>query len=274
MATGRYLVKFSFDGHDFSGYARQPEGGTVEDEILEAIVKAGLTDGLEQAGFASASRVDRGVSAIAAAAAFDTDAPRDRILRSINAKAQNVLVHSIADVHRGFDPRREADSRWYRYHFREAGLPSGLHLPSMREAASMFRGEHDFTAFARIEGRNPRRVIKDISLERRSGALVLDVWGSSFLWNQVRRMASALQMVGVREMDADSIARALDDGAGGPFPPLPPDGLFLMDVIYDGIAFDLGRDLPRGKVVWLRDRRHKARCALRYHEYLEERVGC
>ncbi len=272
MAAGRYVVKFSFDGHVFRGYARQPEGGTVEDELLEALEAAKVIEGPRQAGFASASRVDRGVSAISAAAAFDTEVTQDRILRSVNAKAQNILAHSIAEVVDGFDPRREARSRWYRYHFRETDLPSGLHVPSMREAAQLFLGEHDFTAFAKVEDRNPRRSVQRISVERRSGALVLDVWGASFLWNQVRRMASALQMVGAGEMDIDTMARALEEGEGGPFPPLPPEGLYLMDVIFDGIEFSRETEYPKGKVAHLRDAYYLHRCALRYFEYLEERV--
>ena len=244
----------------------------MEDELLDALAGAKVIEGPKEAGFASSSRVDRGVSAVSAAAAFDTEVERDRILRSVNARAQDILVHSIAEVVDGFDPRREARSRWYRYHFREADLPSGLHVPSMREAAQMFLGEHDFTAFAKVEDRNPRRTVQRISVERRTGALVMDVWGASFLWNQVRRMASALHMVGSLEMGTDTIARALEEGEGGPFPPMPPEGLFLMDVIFDGIGFTRVTDFPKGKVTQLQDACYRHRCALRYHKYLEEHI--
>ena len=79
MELRRYVVKFAFEGHLFTGYARQVEGGTVEDELIGALVSAELIEGAKEGNFASASRVDRGVSAVSAAAAFDTPAAMDRV---------------------------------------------------------------------------------------------------------------------------------------------------------------------------------------------------
>ena len=272
MEAARHVVRFSFNGRAFRGYARQPGGGTVEDELIGALKAARLIDGSKEAHFSSASRVDRGVSAISAAAAFDSRAPAGRILRSVNSRTPNVLVHSIATVEEGFDPRRRAVSRWYRYHFPPSGMPSGLDLVSMKEAAELFLGEHDYTAFARLEGRNPRRVITEISVERWSGSVVMDVRGKTFLWNQVRRMASALHMVGTGRAGTDDIAGALATGNGGPFPPSPPEGLFLMDVVFDGLEFEPANDLPKGTLERLRDERHAELCSLSYYDYIGEKV--
>ena len=192
MELRRYVIKFAFDGNAFEGYARQPSRHTVEDELIEALKRARIIETAQKASFASASRVDKGVCAISAAAAFDTHVKQGRILDSINA---------IASVDIDFDPRREAESRWYRYHFKEEGLEMGLDVPNMRAAAELFLGEHDFSAFARPEGRNPRRRITRLSVERKGGALILDIHGESFLWNQVRRMATTIKMVGEGEVD-------------------------------------------------------------------------
>jgi tRNA pseudouridine(38-40) synthase len=272
MEQVRYVIKFSFDGNSFRGYARQPEGGTVEDELIDALRTSKIIDDVKIGNFASASRVDRGVSAIGAAAAFDTQVDPRRVLRSLNAHSWNVIAHSIASVDGSFDPRRQADSRWYRYHFREEGLPSGLDVPLMREAALLFMGEHDLSAFAKVDGRNPTRMVQRIALERQSGSLVLDVWGASFLWNQVLRMASSLLMVGTHEVAPEEISDALETGMGRPFPPAPPKGLFLMDVIYDGIEFERVSDLPSGTTEHLRDEYHQKRCSLKYLEYMRERI--
>jgi len=274
MEVCRYVVKFAFDGHLFTGYARQPEGGTVEDELLQALVRADIIPGAKEASFASASRVDRGVSAISAAAAFDTGASMDRLLRSLNANTISMVAHSIARVEPGFDPRRRASSRWYRYHFGPEEDPgSALDLPGMRRAARAFLGQHDMSPFAKVDGRDPVRVVLDMGVERRSGALVLDVRGRSFLWNQVRRMASAIRMVGTGELSVEDVIRSLEHGEGGPYPPLPPLGLFLMDVTFDGLEFARCPDLPSSTLERLRESYHQELCSVRYHEYLRENVG-
>jgi len=271
----RYVVKFAFDGNLFSGYARQPEGGTVEDELLNALERAEIISGAQEARFASASRVDRGVSAISAAAAFDSEVDPDRILRSLNANTASIVGHSISRAGPDFDPRRMASSRWYRYHFRPSEGEAGLDVPAMRGGAEAFLGEHDFSTFARLDGRDPKRTVLDISVERRSGALVLDVVGRSFLWNQVRRMASAIQMVGTGELVKEDIERALKGKGEAPFPPLsplPPLGLYLMDVTFEGLEFHRPVDLPSGTLSHLREGYHQELCSVRYYEYLMDKV--
>ena len=166
VGMDRYLVKFAFEGHLFTGYARQPEGGTVEDELIGALEGAGIVEGPKEASFASASRVDRGVSAVSAAAAFDTHVPSGRILRSLNARTASLVAHSMCPVEGGFDPRREASQRWYRYHYGPGEGTGGLDVPAMREAARAFVGEHDFSAFARVEDRDPVRTVLDVVVER------------------------------------------------------------------------------------------------------------
>ncbi len=272
MEAMRYVVKFAFDGSLFEGYARQPRRRTVEGELLDALREARLIEEGGMGRFASGSRVDRGVSALGAAFAFDTRAGEDRVLRSINANTGSILAHSIARVPPGYDPRRMADRRWYRYHFQETDLPGGLDLALMRSASRLFVGEHDFSAFARLEGKDPVRVVERVCLERQAGGLVLDIWGRSFLWNQVRRMASALQSVGTRELDPGVIERALAGDTAWSCGPVPSVGLFLMDVAYDGLEFRTLAGLPRGTRARLAKDFHERRCRARFMEYVRELV--
>jgi tRNA pseudouridine38-40 synthase len=273
LSVRRYVIKFSFEGCAFEGYARQPTGRTVEGELIRSLQRAKLIAGPDEAAFASASRVDRGVSALGAAAAFDTDAPVERVLRSLNAHTEELVAHSIAEVEAGFDPRRRASFRWYRYHYERVRPETGYDVDAMREAASLFIGEHDFSAFARLDGRDPRREVLDVTLEPRGGFLVLDVRGRSFLWNQVRRMASAVAMVGSGEVTVGDVASALGSGDGPVFRPAPPGGLFLMDVGYPDLEFIEAVEYPRGTMESLMDRYYRSRCKMRYLEYIQERVG-
>jgi tRNA pseudouridine38-40 synthase len=273
MEPSRYVVKFSFEGHRFEGYARQRCGHTVEGEVIDGLVRAGLVRGAREAGFASASRVDRGVSAMGAAIAFDTKAPRDRILRSLNANCPSIVAHSISDVPSGFDPRHQADSRWYRYHYIGTDPGTPLDVASMRKAARAFIGEHDYSAFARLDGRDPLRTVQRISIDRAQGSVVFDVWGQSFLWNQVRRMATAILRVGQREVGPDAIAMALEEGrSSSSFPPAPVDGLFLMDVVFKGLKFDGATTFPKGTVRSVHEGHRRGLCTVKFHEYLLERT--
>jgi tRNA pseudouridine38-40 synthase len=272
MGRARYVIKFAFEGQQFTGYARQPEGGTVEDELIDALRNAELVGDRKEAFFTSASRVDKGVSALSAAAAFDTDAPRERVLRSVNANAMSLVAHSIATVEPGFDPRRAATYRWYRYHYGPEDPGRDLDVPTMRRAAEAFLGEHDMSPFARVDGRDPMRTVLDVGVERTSGALVLDVVGRSFLWNQVRRMASAIRSAGLGETSVGAIERALQEGGDAPYATLPSVGLFLMDVAFDGLEFERATDLPSGTVERLRERYHQDRCSVRFHEYLRDNL--
>jgi tRNA pseudouridine38-40 synthase len=271
VGSRRYIVKFAFDGSNFEGYARQPSGHTVEDELIGALRHSKIISDAPKASFMSASRVDRRVSAISAAVAFDTDAIKDRILGSINASAPSILAHSIAEVEAGFDPRRRADSRAYRYHYPRTNQGVVLDVQMMGSAADLFLGEHNFGAFAKMDGRKPIRVIEAIGLKARDDVLVLDILGRSFLWNQVRKMATAIERVGTGEMGLDDISTALKVGRGDPLPPAPPEGLILMDVNYEGLEFKPALSIPKGTMKGLRENYYLLTSEVRYYDYLRER---
>ncbi len=273
MSERRCVIKFSFEGSAFEGYARQPTGSTVEGELIQALQRARLIDGPGEANFASASRVDRGVSALGAAVAFDTDAPAERVLPSLNAQASGIVAHSIAEVTRGFDPRRQAEFRWYRYHFPRSDPERTMDASRMTEAAARFVGVHDFSAFARVEGRDPVREVLDISIQRMGDTLVLDVRGRSFLWNQVRRMASAIATVGEGAESPESIEDALRSGRGGPYPTAPAEDLILMDVGFADLDFRRLEDYPKSTLERARQGHRRSEALLRYHEYIMEILG-
>lgn len=272
MAPHRHLIKFAFDGAHFEGYARQPGRSTVVGELLRAIEASGVAGSAEEARFASAGRLDRGVSAVGAAAALDADIPSKEVLHRLNGQARAVIVHCIAAVEPGFDPRRRARSRWYRYHFPSPSPGGEMDVALMRRAAAMFVGEHDFSALARLEGRDPHRRVLDAVVSQVEGTLVLDVRGESFLWNQVRRMATAVEMVGTGALSLEGLSRVLSTGEGGPFRTAPARGLLLMDVEYDGLDLQAVGRLPKGTVRRLQEDDHRAICQAMYLDHLRRLV--
>ncbi len=224
----RVALRFGYDGRRFHGYARQPNVHTVEGEMLHALerIKA------RHIRFRSASRTDRGVSAISNVVAFDTNFRPEELPRALNAGMDHVFVHGWAEVDMEFDPRK-ARQRWYRYHL------FGEHdIELMREVASLFIGKHDFSSFARVEdGKNPIRRIDSMEIHGENGLYVVDIRAQSFLWQMVRRLVGAMFSVEMRERSIDDVRRALE-GEKLIFRVAEPEPLFLMSVDYGRVAFN------------------------------------
>ena len=99
----------------------------------------------------------------------------------------------------------------------------------MERAAQKFIGCHNFTNFARVMNKNPYRNILKIGIGENEGFYYLEVKAESFLWHQVRCMATALLQVGAGEADETSITSLLEGVVIRPPPPAPAEGLVLYD---------------------------------------------
>ena len=73
----RIAVKFAYDGRKFYGFARQPRLKTVEENILNILVENGFIKDPKESHFRSASRTDKGVSALGNVIAFNTDSSKE-----------------------------------------------------------------------------------------------------------------------------------------------------------------------------------------------------
>jgi tRNA pseudouridine38-40 synthase len=115
----------------------------------------------------------------------------------------------------------------------------GIDVERAGEAIRLFVGERDFTHFSKYDDtadRSPVRTISLVTLKPSGEMLALDVMGESFLWQMVRRIAGAVRMVGYGEVTVGQVGEALaspQEYKGPTFPPLPPEGLTLMEVELD-----------------------------------------
>ncbi len=228
----RYALKIAYDGSAFSGSQRQPNARTVEGEVARAARDIGILGDGEW--FQIGSRTDAGVSALGNIGALDTAFDPEALVPALNSHLDDVWIYGSAPVGDGFNPRH-AKGRWYRY-MMEA---DGIDLELAGKAIQLFVGERDFTHFSKYDDtadRSPKRTVSLVTLKPSGGMLTLDVMGESFLWQMVRRMAGAVKMVGEGTATATDIAEALAHPKkykGVIFPPLPPEGLTLMDVELD-----------------------------------------
>lgn len=227
----RIAVKFAYDGTHFSGYARQPGQRTVEQTLLDLLSESKVQRDPKSSCFRTASRTDRGVSALGNVCAFDSETP-DEELKKILSKTRfsDIFLYGIASVESGFYPRH-AMRREYRYYLRKEGLD----VDAVLSAAGLFTGEHNFQNFARVEPmKNPVRAIDAIVVHDQREFLVLDFYAQTFLWNQIRRVVSALKKAGAGTLTQHAIRQALlHPEQRVDFQLAPSEPLILKDVLYD-----------------------------------------
>lgn len=241
----KLAFRVSYVGDDFYGSQVQPGVRTVEGEFIAACMEIGLFDDWRAAGFASAGRTDRGVSASGQVCAFSTPHP-GRAVQVLNLQLPpDCWCTGWAEVPDTFHPRYDARTRTYRYFMQD----DSLDVPAMVKAAASFVGAHDFSRFARVGNKDPVRTVLSTRCFSEGPFLVFEVTGESFLWNMVRCMAWALMAVGRGEMAASDIAGMLDQPQGARMPAAAPEGLVLHDVDC-GVAFQEISLHSRRKVYW------------------------
>jgi tRNA pseudouridine38-40 synthase len=226
----RVALKVYYDGRDFFGSQRQPDKRTAEGEFLESLGKLNI----DVSDFKASCRTDRGVSALGNVFALSSNS---RIIPSaINSTLpDDMKVLGARKVDYNFNPRYEALGKTYKYFL----FDEGYKLGKMKEACEAFVGEHNFHNFAKLEGRNPIRSIRSIEIEKIGDFFVFTISGKSFLYQMVRRMASALKTVGGGLMRPAEIKKLLDQKHDNIIYPLPPENLVLWKVEY---PFEIAHD--------------------------------
>lgn len=254
--TFRIALLLEYDGTAYGGSQRQSNAPSIQAALEEAIER--LSGSPARTDFAG--RTDAGVHALGQVAAFDTKARHSVEVwqRGLNALLpEDIAVTAAVGVPAGFDPRRQARSRTYRYRIWNAAVRSPLlrrqawhvrellDLPRMERAAAALVGEHDFAAFGGSPGpgrSTRRRMIR--SWIRMDGSLLrFAIEGTAFLPHQVRRTAGALVEVGRGKLAPERFQQWLEmpePNAVGPA--APPHGLCLIAVTYDGLDFGAVRN--------------------------------
>jgi tRNA pseudouridine38-40 synthase len=249
----RLACQVSYLGTRFYGSQQQESSRTVEGEFIAACRRLDLFSDWRSAGFASAGRTDRGVHAYGQVIAFSTPTP-DRARQALNSQLPpDIWCTATAVVPDTFHPRYDARSRTYRYYFAEPSRD----LAARDAAAREFMGDHNFTNFARVGDKNPWRKILEIRIGTEGRFTYLEVKAQSFLWHQVRCMATALFSAGNGDLDAEGIRLLLSETVSRPIQPAPAEGLVLWDTDC-GLIWEPVEKCPRSSTYCTELRRHHA----------------
>jgi len=238
-----------YDGTAFAGSQVQPNARTVQGVLEEALNR--LTG--ERVRIRLAGRTDAGVHATGQVVAFCL--PRrvrgermrwQELQRRLNGLLPpDLAVRSLRSAAPGFDPRRDAVARIYRYRIRTGGrsrplerhsvleIGETLDVAAMRSAAAALVGERDFAALGTDEHGRTIRHLREVTLRRRGSMVEVRVTADAFLRRMVRSIVAVLLAVGRGKLTAEGVTALIEgrrrmlDGRAA-----PARGLTLEKVLY------------------------------------------
>lgn len=237
--TERVALKIGYLGTNYHGFQIQPQAElqTVEGELFKALKRLGVLEDRKAADYSYAGRTDKGVHALAQVVSFDTTNQK-MTPRMINSMLPNdIWTLAIAKPHAGFNARKEAIRREYRYFL---FLQTELDISRMYEASELLIGAHDFSNFSQrdgLEGTSLIKEIKQVDIVKFDPFIIIDIAASGFLRNMVRKIVSALSMVGSGKRAKSWIQDLLELKIKEQIEPAPAFGLVLKVVCYRDLEF-------------------------------------
>lgn len=247
-----FLAVVQYDGGGFAGWQRQPVDRTVQAEF-EAVLERLMGRPTMATG---AGRTDTGVHALGQAVSFQgserwVSHPAE-LRRAMNALLpREIWVERVHLMRPGFDARRSATARRYRYligtdeaarsPFRrpyEWALGEALDVRALESAAAALVGEHSFRGLA-AAGANTTHYRCRVALAQWApradiaGGLKFTVEADRFLHHMVRFIVGTMVDIALGRRPPEDFPRLLaanDNLAASP--PAPPQGLYLEAVQY------------------------------------------
>ncbi len=248
-----FKLLIQYDGTDFHGWQVQGGDRTIQGELERVI---GMLEDAEVKVIGS-GRTDAGVHAEGQVANvwLNRQFMPEKLQSAINGNMwRDIRIMNVEKAENDFHSRFSAKMKTYVYRVVNAPIISPfwrryahhetrpLDVGRMNDAARLFLGEHDWTAFsaARSDTENRVRTIKDFTVESiwdsRANASIIQfrISSNGFLRYMVRSIVGTMLEVGRDEKDFDTIQTAIIGGdrnlAGKT---APANGLTLLKVDYE-----------------------------------------
>ncbi|UOO37414.1 tRNA pseudouridine(38-40) synthase TruA [Oscillospiraceae bacterium CM] len=249
-------LRLMYDGTNYHGWQEQKTDVTVAGTVrtaLEALCKHPVK-------LTGCGRTDAGVHAECYCANFRTTAriPADRLPLALNTLLPpDIAAVAAVDTSDDFNAilscvKKEYTYRVYNdrrrnpfYADRALFYPVPLDIMSMAAAARHFVGTHDFKAVRSVgtETKTTVRTVFWFDVEQNGPLVELRVCADGFLYNMARAMAGTLLYVSEGKIEPSEIPGLLEAGdrrlTG---PTVPPGGLYLTRLWYDGLVGAMMRE--------------------------------
>ncbi len=223
-----YLVRLFYFGDGFHGSQLQPGLRTVQGELISAVEKwSGESHSTSTVRLAG--RTDKGVHSIGQIALIDTTESID--IEGINRHLPpDMCIWAVSRAPDEFDPRRDVLMRHYRYVLDAHQIDVRL----VQEAAQVLTGYHNYRYLSKPDGDRPTTTtLLSVGVTQTDGLIVIDVFGTSFLWKLVRKAVTLLSRTANREFTMAEVKEIVDGRfhPQGGIAPAPPEALFLVESI-------------------------------------------
>ena len=249
----RYKATISYDGTLFSGFQRQPNARSIQEELEKTLLRLNSGTPVTVHG---AGRTDAGVHAYGQVIHFDL--PQEQLIMDTGMRLSECLSLTIDDidvvsielVSEEFHARYNKHSKTYEF-LVDAGRPKNpmmrnyathypypLSLAPMQEAAKDLVGTHDFTGFTAsgtsVENKVRTITQASVSIDEKTGFYIFTFSGNGFLYKQVRNMVGTLLKIGNGRMPVSQVKTVLesrDRNLAGPT--AAGNGLYLKEIRYE-----------------------------------------
>jgi tRNA pseudouridine38-40 synthase len=245
----RLALGLAYNGHGYEGWQSQPSRRTVQDKLEAALAQFAV----HPVSTVCAGRTDSGVHGLMQVAHFDTPLQRSETawVRGTNRYLPgDIAVQWARPVPDSFHARASAMARRYAYVLLESPVRPAVEAArvgwtfrpldeqSLRSAAALLLGEHDFSSFraSACQARSPVKTLRRLDIFRRGAYWRLEFEADAFLHHMIRNMMGCLLAVGRGDHPPEWInevlaARSRDVAA----PTFSPDGLYFIGPVYDAM---------------------------------------
>ena len=244
----RYQILIEYVGTNFRGWQVQKKGKTIQGLIQEKISKL-LKEKIILHG---SGRTDTGVHAIEQSAHFDCKnkiTNTEKFLKSMNhfLNKEGVTILKVKKKNKDFHARFSARMRIYKYIIiNRLGGPvleknrgwhiiKELDLAIMKKGAKKLLGTKDFSTFraSSCRAKSPIKTMKLVKIKSLKSKIEIEFRSQSFLQQQVRSMVGCLKYLGENKWSLKKFENVLKSKKRILCaPPAPPEGLFLVRIIY------------------------------------------
>ena len=244
----KYQILVEYVGTNFRGWQIQKKGKTIQGLIQEKISNL-LREKITLLG---SGRTDTGVHAIEQSAHFECKneiKQSNKFLKSINyfLNKEGVTILKIKKKNKNFHARFSAKIRIYKYVIinRLSGpvldknrgwhIMKELDLVAMKKGAKKLIGTKDFSTFraSSCRAKSPIKTMKLVKIKSYKNKIEIEFRSQSFLQQQVRSMVGCLKYLGENKWSLKKFENVMKSKKRILCaPPAPPDGLFLVRIIY------------------------------------------
>ena len=251
-------LRLRYDGSRYHGWQVQKNAVTVAQTMEEALAKVCG----ERVKLTGCGRTDAGVHALRYCANFHSGCtvPVDRLPLAVNSRLpDDIAVVDAVEVPDDFNAIGSCVKKEYVYKILNSRIPDPfladrvcfypqrLDISLMQAAARAFEGTHDFKA-VRSEGTQTKTTVRTVywcRAEKDGDLITVSICANGFLYNMCRAMVGTMVYASYGKLIPEEIPALLekrDRRLTGPT--MPPQGLYLNRVWYDGTAGTMMKKLP------------------------------